>query len=46
MQKMTKFRNNILKSALIILLVYKIAHFLKFYPVQGKYPDETPSTPK
>lgn len=39
-------RNNILKSVLILLLVYKVAHFLKFYPVQGKYPDEIPSTKK
>ena len=39
-------RNNILKSALILFLVHKIAHFLKFYPVQGKYPDEIPSIKK
>lgn len=39
-------RRDILKSALIILLVHGIAHLLKYYPVKNAYPDTTPFTPK
>ena len=39
-------RHSILKSALIILLLHEIVHFLKYYPVENKYPKETPFTPK
>lgn len=38
-------RKSILKSALIILLVHEIAHLLKYYPVEKKYPSTMPSTP-
>ena len=39
-------RINILKSALIILLVHEIAHFLKYFPIGNKYLEITPKTPK
>ena len=39
-------RKEILKSALIILLINEIAHLLKIYPVENKYPKEAPSTQK
>ena len=39
-------RKDILKSALIILLVHEITHLLKYYPSNNKYPKETPKTPK
>ena len=39
-------RKDILKSALIILLVHEITHLLKYYPSNKKYPDKTPKTPK
>ena len=35
-------RNNILESALIILLIHEFAHLLKFYPVKNCYPKNTP----
>ena len=39
-------RKNILKSALIILLVHEITHLLKYYPLKSKYPKKTPQTQK
>ena len=39
-------RINILKSALIILLVQEIEYFLKYYPVQNRYLEIIPCTPK
>jgi len=39
-------RINILKSALIILLVQEIEYFLKYYPIQNKYLEIIPYTPK
>ena len=39
-------RNNILESALIILLIHEFAHLLKFYPVKNCYPKNTYVTPK
>ena len=39
-------RKDILKSALIILLVHEITHLLKYYPLHRKYPKKTPKTPK
>ena len=39
-------RNNILESALIILLIHEFAHLLTFYPVKNCYPKNTPITPK
>ena len=39
-------RKDILKSALIILLVHEITHLLKYYPLNSKYPKKTPKTPK
>ena len=37
-------RQNILKSALIIILLHEIAQLLKFYPVKDAYPSITPFT--
>lgn len=39
-------RKNILKSALIILLIHEVSHLLKFYPIKNIYPKELPTTPK
>lgn len=39
-------RTNILKSALIILLIHEIVQLLKYYHVNKNYPDEMPTTPK
>ena len=39
-------KHSILKSALIILLLQEIVHFLEYYPVENKYPKETPFSPK
>ena len=39
-------RKNLLKSAIIILLVHEITHVLKYYPLKSKYPEKTPQTPK
>ena len=39
-------RTNILKSALIILLIHEIVHLLKYYHVNKNYPDEMPTNPK
>ena len=39
-------RINILKSAIIILLIHEITHVLKYYPVKDEYPKKTPNTPK
>ena len=39
-------RKNLLKSALIILLIHEITHLLKYYPLESKYPKNTPQTPK
>ena len=39
-------RNSILRSALIILLLHEIAHLLKYYPINNKYPNKCPFTPK
>ena len=35
-------RNNILESALIILLLHEFVRFLKFYHVKNCYPKEMP----
>lgn len=37
---------SILKSALYILLIHEIAHLLKYYPINNKYPQNYPKTPK
>ena len=39
-------RKNILKAALIILLIHEVSHLLKFYPIENIYPKEIPTTPK
>ena len=39
-------RKNILKSALIILLIYEIFNLLKYYPIENKYPEEIQNDPK
>ena len=39
-------REEILKSALIILLIHEIIHLLKYYPINEKYPEISPITPK
>jgi len=39
-------RTNILKSALIILLIHKIINLLKYYHVNNNNPVEMPITPK
>lgn len=39
-------RKNILKSTLIILLIYEIFNLLKYYPIENKYPEEIQNDPK
>ena len=36
----------VLKSALLVLFVHEITHFLKAYPIDNKYPKEYPVTPR
>ena len=38
--------NSVLKSALFILFVHEITHFLKAYPINNKYSKEYPITPR
>ena len=39
-------RESILKSYLKIILLHELIHLLKFYPINNKYPENTPITPR